>query len=245
MCDHIEIIDDYGTGDSVCKLCGLVLDKLYLQNVNSKNIKEDMARSGNASIGSHDGVRSKIEVIDFMNMVNIHPSFEDEITINSEKLVKRFSHFPHSLIIASAAFVALGKSDYPLSITRLENYVCINKRDKKNLYRMVVSLNQPNIQCNLSENIAQGILQGLNLSFYDIKTIKKNIITLKCEFCTFSPLTVIAGHAYLYLKKVENSMSLANICLHLSVSKTSVYSYINSKRHKCVSSWEDVYNQLS
>ena len=70
------------------------------------------------------------------------------------------------------------KSDYPISITRLENYVCINKRDKKNLYRMVVSLNQPNIQCNLSENIAQGILQGLNLSFYDIKTIKKNIIII-------------------------------------------------------------------
>ena len=75
MCDHIEIMDDYGTGDSVCKLCVLVLDKLYLQNVNSKNIKEDMTRNGNASIGSHDGVRSKIEVIDFMNMVNKQPFF--------------------------------------------------------------------------------------------------------------------------------------------------------------------------
>ena len=84
-----------------------MLDKLYLQNVNSSNITENMHRSENASIASHDGVKSKIEVIDFMNIINIHPSFEDEFTINSEKLVKHFGHFPHSLIIASAAFVAL------------------------------------------------------------------------------------------------------------------------------------------
>ena len=65
------------------------------------------------------------------------------------------------------------KSDYPISITRLENYVCINKRDKKNLYRMVVSLNQPNIQCNLSENIAQAKNNSLS---ENIVTEEKHVV---------------------------------------------------------------------
>ena len=110
---------------------------------------------------------------------------------------------------------------------------------------MVVCLQEPSIFPNLSSHVANSMLQGIDLNFQDIESIKKNMIQLKCEYCSYSPLTVVAGHTLLYLKNKNRSDSLSKIFFHVGVSKTSVYFFINRHRHKCVQNWNNVYNQFS
>ena len=244
MCLHSETIDDYSTGDVVCVICGLVLDKVFLS---SKKKTADLLNffEENAVNEKRKDNNLRENVMDFLSRANVHPSFLEHIMKNVEFLVSRFSHFPRIMIIASACFVCLAKTEYPVALTKFESMACKNRRDKKNLYRMVVSLKEPSIYPNLSSHVADNMLQGLELSFCDIQSIKSNIEILKCKFCTYSPLTVVAAHTLLYSKGRRQLTTLSKICLHIGVSKTSVYSYINSKRHTCVQKWNNVYEQLS
>ena len=243
MCGHNETIEDYSSGDLICVHCGLVLDKIFLHS-NTKEYNEKYLWEYSSSNALQDEVLRK-NVIDFFNMINIHHFFLNETVINVKKLLLRFTHFPLSLVIASACFVTLSKNDFSIALGWLEDIVCKNKREKKNLFKMIVSIHQPTLYSNLSECVAHSMLQGLNLPFSDIETIKKNMIELKCKYCTYSPLTVVASHTFLFLKCKCPSTTLTSICQHLGVSKTSVYSYINIKRHQCVTNWYHVYNQLS
>ena len=244
MCSHSEYIEDHSSGDIVCLTCGLILDRIFLSSQTkdfdygstykderlSKNLKEmDLQEN----------------IINFLHLTNIHFSFYDEVQKYSRTLLSEFTHFPISLIIASACFVTLSKTEHPITLSKLESLVCENKKDKKNLFKMVVCLQEPSIFPNLSSHVANSMLQGIDLNFQDIESIKKNMIQLKCEYCTYSPLTVVAGHTLLYLKNKNRSDSLSKICFHVGVSKTSVYSFINRHRHKCVRNWSNVYSQLS
>ena len=244
MCSHVESIDDFTSGDVLCLNCGLVLDKIYIsstvENLDSKE-NTDFAmicRNNSREKDIREGV------IDFINRTNIHSSFSEDITNNAIKVLSRFSHFPSILVIASACFVTLSKTKYPITLTKIENIVCENKRDKKNLFKMIVSLYQPGIYPNLSLHVANSALQGLELKFQDIESIKKNIFQLKCEYCTYSPLTVVGGHTILYFED-KQTLTFSSICFHIGVSKTAIYAYINPQRHKCLNNWKDVYKQLS
>ena len=244
MCLHNDTIDDYSTGDVVCLICGLVLDKLFLSRESNNQsfvnlTKDEPFNKTNRENNLHESVS------DFLTRTNIHASYLDDILKNVKQLLLRFSHFPISLIIASACFVSLAKTEHPVALTKFESMVCESKRDKKNLFKMIVSIHEPSIYPNLSVHVANGMLQGLPLSYSDVESIKKNIKELKCEFCTYSPMTVIASHTLLYIKSKNQSTSLSEICLHIGVSKTSVYSFINKQRHICVKSWDNVYKQLS
>ena len=130
------------------------------------------------------------------------------------------------------------------SMSKIENIVCENKKDKKNLFKMIVSLYQPGIYPNLSLHVANSALQGLELKFQDIESIKKNIFQLKCEHCTYSPLTVVGGHTILYLED-RQPLTFPSLCSDIGVSKTLIYAYINPQRHKCLNKWKEVYEKLS
>ena len=244
MCSHGDYIEDYTSGDVVCLICGLVLDKIFLR-VDKKDLDFSDQRQDKTISKKLKEKDLSDNLINFLHSTNIHLSYYDEILRNATTLLSNFTYFRLPLIIASACFVTLSKTEYPITLSKLENFVCENKRDKKNFFKMVVSLQEPSIFPNLSSHVANHMLQGLDLNFHDIESIKKNLTQLKCEYCTYSPLTEVAGHTILYLKSKNNINSLSKICFHVGVSKTSVYSFINSQRHKCVQTWSNVYNQLS
>ena len=240
MCVHPETIEDYSSGDVICAKCGLVMDKIFLDSSSTnKEIEDNSLSSVKTKERRVKNLRQ--ETSDFLISMNIHLSFCEKILDNLKTLLARFTHYPFPLVVASACFVALSSTECPITLMRLENKICVNKRDKRNLFKMIGSFHQPFLYPNLSNHIANSMLQGLQLSFYHIETIKKNIDHLKCEYCTFSPLTVVTAHSFLYFKSEKLPISLATICFHVGVSKTAIYSYINEKRHKCVKLWSHVY----
>ena len=172
MCSHSEYIEDHTSGDVVCLTCGLVLDKIFLSSQKkdfdyscvykdkflSKNVKE---------IDLHENVTN------FLYLMNIHFSFCDDVQKNAKILLSKFSYFPISLIVASACFVTLSKTKHPITLSRLENMVCENKRDKRNLFKMVVCLQEPSIFPNLSSHVANSMLHGLDSIFMILKVLKR------------------------------------------------------------------------
>ena len=81
------------------------------------------------------------------------------------------------------------------------------------------------------------ILSDLGLESNDIKLISNKIQKFKCEYCSYSPFTQIAGQTYLFYKSSKNKLSLDLICTNLSISKNSVYLYLNPKNHSCAKNW--------
>ena len=63
-----------------------------------------------------------------------------------------------------------------ITLTKLENIVAQNKRDKRNMFEMIVSIQQHNIKINVSKNIADSVLHGLELFFFQILRVLKRIL---------------------------------------------------------------------
>ena len=243
MCLHDNTIDDFTTGDLVCTECGLVIDKIFIPS--NKEVHINYCVNELSKINGLSNEALMLNVKDFTHFLNIHHSFVDEIMENVKILLPRFNHFPLPMVIASSCYVVLSNNNSSIALSKLENVVCQNQRDKRNLFKMIVSLRQQNINSNQSENLVEAVLYGLNLSFKEIETIKKNIVELKCKYCTYSPLTVITSHTFLFMKYKYHSATLSSICSHVGITKNSVYSYINERKHNCVKNWYDVYKQLS
>ena len=131
MCSHIESIDDFNSGDVLCLHCGLVLDKIYVSSTAEYLSSKENMNFGRISNKNSREKHIRENIIDFINKTNIHNSFLDEITDNTIKILSRFSHFPSILVIASACFVTLSKTKYLITLTKIENIVCQNKRGIK------------------------------------------------------------------------------------------------------------------
>ena len=82
-------------------------------------------------------------------------------------------------------------------------------------------------------------LINLVLSNYekkDIDCISKKVKSLKCKYCSYSPITQIAGISYLYFKNCKKEkISLKSLCDSLLISQNSVYLYL---KHSCVKNWK-------
>ena len=141
------------------------------------------------------------------------------------------------MVIASACYITLSRNNCSLPLSRFENMVCRTMKEKKNLFKMIVSLNQYDVNANNPQNLVESSLCGLNLSFQEIQTIKKNIDTLRCQHCSYNPMSVLAGHTYLFLRNTNKEVSIAAISSRVGISKNSIYSYINQDKHKCVKTW--------
>ena len=105
----------------------------------------------------------------------------------------------------------------------------------KKLFRLYQVFPQQNI---LSNDICK--LSEIVLSFTEFKKLDKiNILkltsTLPCKYCSYSPITQIAGISYWYFKtQKKQKKSLKTICDCLLISQNSVYLYLN---YSCVNKW--------
>jgi len=63
-------------------------------------------------------------------------------------------------------------------------------------------------------------------------TANKNLV---CEFCSYSPITQIAGISYWYLEVfMKQKKTLKSICDSFLISQNSVHLYLN---HSRVNNW--------
>ena len=146
MCTHQNVIEDFSTGDVICTDCGLILDAIFLHEPNKKQIEPIPYNYSNNNNLRTENLKNQIK--DFIILLNIHDSYIDTIVNNVKKLLIRFSHFPVTLCIAAGIFVTLSESESNITLAKLENIAAQNKRDKRNLFKMIVSIQQHNIKNN-------------------------------------------------------------------------------------------------
>ena len=59
--------------------------------------------------------------------------------------------------------------------------------------------------------------------------------TFACKYCSYSPITQIAGISYWYFKEIiHRKKSLKTICTNFLISQNSVHLYLN---HNCAKHW--------
>ena len=139
----------------------------------------------------------------------------------------------------------LSKNNSGFSLSTFENLLCPNSKNKKKMYNMIVALKQSNTSSNQPQNLVETIFPGFVFSFCDIQTIKKNIMNLECQHCSYNPLTVIGSHTFLTIKELELPLTIKSIASHVGISKNSIYSFIDPNKHSCVKTWDHVYQHIS
>ena len=115
----------------------------------------------------------------------------------------------------------------------------------KSNVEMFVVLYQSNSRSNQTQNLVEIILPSLVFSFCDIQTIKKNIMNLERQHCSYNPLTVITSHTFFRLKELELSLNIKSTLSHAGIRMNSIYYFIDPNKHGCVKAWDHVYQHIS
>lgn len=245
MCLHNDTIEDFTTGDVICTKCGVIMDKILIDPNQVKPRTNLCVESYTLNDATFNNNNIRLSVIDFVDSIHIHRSFVDEILKNVIILQKSFVYSPLSMLIAASCYTVLNKNCCSISLSKFEKYACKNNKDRKLLFKMIVTLGQSNTISNQAQNLVETSLHGIFCSFQEIETIKKNIVRLNCTYCSHNPLTVAASHTFLTLKRRKVPLTITFISSHMGISKNSIYSFIDPKKHSCVKDWDYVYEQLS
>ena len=92
----------------------------------------------------------------------------------------------------------------------------------------------PSLSNDIS-TLAELLLSYANFERGDKCKILQLTNTLACKYCSYSPITQIAGISYWYFKvHMKQKKSLKSICNNFLISQNSVHLYLN---HYCVNNW--------
>ena len=123
-----------------------------------------------------------------------------------------------------------GKS-YTMSIKQNIRNFSSNINDTKKLFKLIQIFPQQNISSNDISILAEFLLSHSNFSKEDKDRILQLIDIYSCKFCSYSPVTQIAGISYIYFKEqVKQKKSLKTICNSFLISQNSVHLYLNHIR---------------
>ena len=224
MCEHSEILAD---GEYVCQNCGLVLEKEFIYN---KSFSPALEKTSNFVIDR------KIEnIIDILHL-NAAVS-KDEVQIYLKKYLSEYN-YDIELKICGAIYhiLSLVGTSFPLSY--IENLVCSSSRQKKVLYKIIQLFDQNFLTHNDEFKLLYSFLSKLNFKTEDVELVRNRLENYDCKFCSYSSVTRIAGHTYVVVKNTKQNLSLKDICKSLSISKNSVYLFLNERHHSCVKNWK-------
>ena len=120
-------------------------------------------------------------------------------------------------------------------LNRISRLVCTNISDTKKLFKLIQIFPQQNTSSNDISKLAQLLMNFTNFEKTDRNNILKLINIVACKYCSYSPVTQIAGISYWYFKThMKTKVSLKSICDCLFISQNSVHLYLN---HSCTNSW--------
>ena len=106
----------------------------------------------------------------------------------------------------------------------------------KKSFKLIQTFPQQNISSNDTSILAEFLLSHSNFSKEDKDRILQLIDIYSCKFCSYSPVTQIAGISYIYFKEqVKQKKSLKTICNSFLISQNSVHLYLN---HSCAKNWD-------
>lgn len=240
MCQHINTVTDVHEGSIICIECGMVVDTLLLVN----NIELRYFNKNILDLNINNPTRD--DIIKLLDVLQIHNSYISDIECLYNQCKVNFRNIPNLFIIAGCLFIATVKHGLILPLPQLETRLQCNKQEQKYISKVVDFLTGHTMSMNDPCNMLEYTIKSLNLPYKTIATIKENIVQLKCDFCSFNPITIIAGHVYLHLKERDDKrLSVTDISSSLVASKNSVYKFINPSKHPCLHKWKHVYKSLS
>ena len=225
MCDHEEILDNEGY---VCIKCGLVLGQEYIYEENSFN---DQIKK-NKDIGMYSSICNILEHLQLNT-----PCYADEVSDLIDKYLSNLK-CKSELKIGACIYYIISSSGLACQLNRISRLVCSNINDSKKLFKLIQIFPQENILSNDTSRLADLLLSYTNFEKVDKCKISQLINNLACKYCSYSPITQIAGISYWYFKvHMKQKKSLKTICNNFLISQNSVHLYLN---HSCVNNWDPI-----
>ena len=225
MCDHEEILDNEGY---VCIKCGLVLGQEYICEENSFN---DQIKK-NKDIAIYSSICNILE-----NLQLNTPCYADEVSDLIDKYLSNLK-CKSELKIGACIYYIISSSGLACQLNRISRLVCSNINDSKKLFKLIQIFPQENILSNDTSKLADLLLSYTNFEKADKCKISQLTNNLACKYCSYSPITQIAGISYWYFKvHMKQKKSLKTICSNFLISQNSVHLYLN---HSCVDNWNPI-----
>lgn len=222
MCDHEEILDSEGY---VCIKCGIVLGQQYIYEENSY----DTQINRNKDIGIYSTINNILEHLQLNT-----PSYADEVNDLIDKYLSNLK-CKSELKIGACVYYLISSSGLACQLNRISGLVCSNVNDSKKLFKLIQIFPQEHILSNNISKLAELLLSYSNFERADRCKISQLTNTLVCKYCSYSPITQIAGISYWYFKVyMKQKKSLKSICNDFLISQNSVHLYLN---HSCVNNW--------
>ena len=222
MCEHEELLD---CGEYVCIKCGIVLGQEYI--LEEKSFKQQF--NENKDPTTYSNIHN---ILDHLNLSALHYAEKVDGLVN-----KYLSNFKCGIEvkIGASIYYLLSSKGIPCQLNRISNLVCSNVNETKKLFRLIQIFPQENSSSNDIHKLAELLLSYTNFEKLDKYKILQLIKFLVCEFCSYSPITQIAGISYWYFKALmKQKKSLKSICDCFLISQNSVHLYLN---HSCVNNW--------
>ena len=222
MCDHEEILDSEGY---VCIKCGIVLGQQYIYEENSY----DTQINRNKDIGIYSTINNILEHLQLNT-----PSYADEVNDLIDKYLSNLK-CKSELKIGACVYYLISSSGLACQLNRISGLVCSNVNDSKKLFKLIQIFPQEHILSNNISKLAELLLSYSNFERADRCKISQLTNTLVCKYCSYSPITQIAGISYWYFKvHMKQKKSVKSICNNFLISQNSVHLYLN---HSCVNNW--------
>ena len=155
----------------------------------------------------------------------------------SSLIYKYLSNFKckHELKIGASIYYLLSSKGIPCQLNRVSGLVCSNAKEIKKIFKLIQIFPQDDISINNITSLAQLLLDYTNFDRTEKQGILQFVNILDCKFCSYSPVTQIAGISYWYFKvQIKQRKSLKTICNSFLISQNSVHLYLN---HKCTKNW--------
>ena len=187
MCDHEEILDSEGY---VCIKCGIVLGQQYIYEENSY----DTQINRNKDIGIYSTINNILEHLQLNT-----PSYADEVNDLIDKYLSNLK-CKSELKIGACVYYLISSSGLACQLNRISGLVCSNVNDSKKLFKLIQIFPQEHILSNNISKLAELLLSYSNFERADRCKISQLTNTLVCKYCSYSPITQIAGISYWYFK---------------------------------------------
>lgn len=187
MCDHEEILDSEGY---VCIKCGIVLGQQYIYEENSYNTQINK----NKDIGIYSTIYNILEHLQLNT-----PSYADEVNDLIDKYLSNLK-CKSELKIGACVYYLISSSGLACQLNRISGLVCSNVNDSKKLFKLIQVFPQEHILSNNISKLAELLLSYANFEREDKCKISQLKNTLVCKYCSYSPITQIAGISYWYFK---------------------------------------------
>ena len=187
MCDHEEILDSEGY---VCIKCGIVLGQQYIYEENSY----DTQINRNKDIGIYSTINNILEHLQLNT-----PSYADEVNDLIDKYLSNLK-CKSELKIGACVYYLISSSGLACQLNRISGLVCSNVNDSKKLFKLIQIFPQEHILSNNISKLAELLLSYSNFERADKCKISQLTNTLVCKYCSYSPITQIAGISYWYFK---------------------------------------------